>query len=475
MRIKLYSILAAAALTMGLQTSCKKDFLDKNPFNQVTPEEAFVDLKGAEKLLSGAYGGMYNNTHIWDFMLNGDVIADNSYAGGDNPAMFQMDEFRVNSTNEVLERDWSELYSQIKNANEVLEIVPGIQDPELDKGDRRNQILAEASGIRAYLYLYLVRLWGPVPIVLKSPEKLEDMHVSKSSVDAVYAQIIKDLEFSLANARTTAPNKGIITKGIANALLAKVYATKPNPDWNKVNQYADAVIGGGYSLFGSYDGLFTGANKNNSESIWEMQFDGGKGANLRSNWMPSVIVGAGWKKFCTPTNDLAAAFDAEGDQIRKNSSIKFLNVANEGWSDSFWPKTQYPYINKYRTGDLANIYILRLADIILLKAEALNEISGAGWAQAKPLVEQIRNRVNLGATPATDQPAMRLAIEKERRLELAFEGHRWYDLVRTNRAVAVMNAQKDGNGASLNYNLTADKILLPMSQRETDRNPNINK
>lgn len=470
MRIKLYSLLAAAALTIGVQSSCKKDFLEKTPFNQKTPEEAFVDLEGAEKLLAGAYGGMYNNTHIWDFMLNGDVIADNSYAGGDNPAMFQMDEFRVNSTNEVLERDWAELYSQIKNANEVLENIPLIQDPELDKGDRRSQMLGEAAGIRAYLYLYLVRLWGEIPIVLKTPSNQEEMQVPKSSVDAVYAQIIKDLEYALANTRTTAPNKGIFTKGVANALLAKVYATKANPDWAKVNQYADAVIGGGYSLFGNYDGLFTGTNKNNSESIWEMQFDGGNGANRRSNWMPSVIVGAGWKKFCTPTNDLAAAFDAEGDQVRKNSSIKFLNVATEGWSDTFWPKTQYPYINKYRKDDQTNIYMLRLADIILLKAEALNELGAGGWAQAKPLVDQIRNRVNLGVTPAADQAAMRLAIEKERRLELAFEGHRWYDLVRTNRAIAVMNAQKDGSGASLNYNLTPGKILLPMSQKEIDRN-----
>ena len=475
MRIKLYSILAAAALTIGVQTSCKKDFLDKNPFNQKTPEEAFVDLKGAEKLLGGAYGGMYNNTHIWDFMLNGDVIADNAYAGGDNPAMFQMDEFRVNSTNEVLERDWSELYSQIKNANEVLENVPLIQDPELDKGDRRSQILGEAAGIRAYLYFYLVRLWGPVPIVLKTPANQAEMQVPRSSVAVVYEQIIKDLEYALANTRTTAPNKGIFTKGVANALLAKVYATKPNPDWTKVNQYTDAVIGGGYSLFGSYDGLFTGTNKNNSESIWEMQFDGGNGANKRGNWMPSVIVGGGWKKFCTPTNDLAAAFDAEGDLIRKNSSIKFLNTTSEGWSDTFWPKAQYPYINKYRNDDQTNIYFLRLADIILLKAEALNELTPGGWAQAKPLVDQIRNRVNLGATPAADQAAMRLAIEKERRLELAFEGQRWYDLVRTNRAIQVMNAQKDGNGASLNYNLTADKILLPMSQKEQDRNTAINK
>jgi len=189
--------------------------------------------------------------------------------------------------------------------------------------------------------------------------------------------------------------------------------------------------------------------------------------------MTSVIVGTGWKRFCTPTNDLVAAFDTEGDAIRKNSSISFKNVSSEGWSDDYWSKSNYPFINKYRNDDLANAYIIRLADIKLLKAEALNELSTSGWSNAATVVNEIRRRVNLGATPANDQASMRLAIEKERRLELAFEGHRWFDLLRTNRVIPVMNAQKNGNGANLNYNVTASKLLFPIPQAELDRNPNI--
>ena len=110
---------------------------------------------------------------------------------------------------------------------------------------------------------------------------------------------------------------------------------------------------------------------------------------------------------------------------------------------------------------------------MLLKAEALNELSAGGWSSAKTIVDQIRSRVKLAGTPAADQASMRLAIEKERRLELAFEGHRWFDLLRTNRAITVMNAQKDGNGAPLNYNVTAGKLLFPIPQEELDRNPNV--
>ncbi|WP_129715930.1 RagB/SusD family nutrient uptake outer membrane protein [Pedobacter sp. SYP-B3415] len=470
MKLKIY--LSTAVLIAITAAGCKKDFLDKQPFNQVTPDVAFTNAAGAEKLLSGAYGSMYNDYHIWDYMVNGDVTADNAYAGGDNPANIQIDLFTATSTNGNIGRDWGALYSDIKNANEVLENVPNIQDPVLDQGSRRNQILGEASAIRAYMYFHLVRLWGPVPLILKTPASLEEMQKAKSPVSEVYDQIIKDLEYALVHVRTTAPHKGIVTKGVVNALLAKVHASKPTPDWTRVNQYADAVITGGYSLFGSFDGLFSGNNKNNSESIWEMQYDGWGGPTGRGNWMPGVIVGSGWKRFCTPTNDLVAAFDAEGDVQRKNASVVFRNASDEGWSDNYWSKSSYPYINKYRNDDRTNSYIIRLADIILLKAEALNELSASGWSQAKPLVDQIRNRVALGSTSATSQTAMRLAIEKERRLELAFEGHRWFDLLRTGRAAEVMNAQKDGRGNNLNYNVSPAKLLFPIPQAELDRNPN---
>ncbi|WP_442590212.1 RagB/SusD family nutrient uptake outer membrane protein [Pedobacter sp. AW31-3R] len=471
MRLKIYSLIAAGAFVLSVQTGCKKNFLDQSPVNSATPDIVFADAAGAEKAMQGVYDGMYNDFHIWDLMTNGDVTSDNAYAGGDNQANIQIDLFTVNSSNGNITRDWSGLYSDIKNANQIIENVPNIQDPTLDAGNRRNQMLGEARGIRAYANFNIVRHFGAAPLVLKTPTNLAEMQPPKASVDEIYAQVIADLEFAVANVRATAPNKGIFTTGVANALLAKVYASMPTPDWTKVNQYCDATIAGGYSLFPNFSGLFDAANKNNSESIWEMQYDGYAG--LHGNWMPGVITGTGWKRFNTPTNDLVKAYDDEGDVIRKNASITFRNVSTEGWTDIYWSKSNYPFINKYRADDKSNSYTIRLADILLLKAEALNELSGSGWAAAKVLVDQIRSRVNLGGTPANDQATMRLAIEKERRLELAFEGHRWFDLLRTNRAIAVMNAQKDGSGNSLNYNVTTTDLLFPIPQTEIDRNPNV--
>jgi len=470
MKRKIKNYIGMAAVLMLSLQACEKDFLDKQPITQVTPDIAFSDADAAEKLIQGVYDGMYSDYFIMDFMTNGDVTSDNAYAGGDNPANIQIDEFKTNSTNGNIGRDWGGLYTNIKNANLVLDNVPNIEDPVLDEGGRRNQILAEARAIRAYNYFHLVRLWGEIPLVLQVPANIEEMQSPKSSVDEIYAQIIEDLDFAVANARTAAPNKGIITQGVAHAILAQVYAAMPIPNWPKVVEHADATLASGYSLFGNYDGLFLEANENNSEAIWEMQFDGWSGAH--GNWMPSQLVGSGWKRFNTPSNDLVAAYEKAGDVIRKNTTIKFLNSGAEEWSDDYWSKSNFPYVNKYRTDDRSNIYLIRLAEIILLKAEALNELSAGGWAQAKPLVDQIRDRVDLPATTANTQESMRIAIANERRLELAFEGYRWFDLLRTNKAVEVMNAVTDGQGKKL-YTISAADLLWPIPQAEVDRNPNL--
>ncbi|MDO8898709.1 MAG: RagB/SusD family nutrient uptake outer membrane protein, partial [Bacteroidales bacterium] len=278
---------------------------------------------------------------------------------------------------------------------------------------------------------------------------------------------IKDLELALENVPVTASHKGFVTKGAANALLAKVYAAIQPPQWNKVQQYADAVIAGGYSLVPEYDMLWNNTNENSSEAIFEINYEG---TSSSGNWGASMFRGMDWKKFNTPSNDLVAAFDAEGDVIRKNSSISFDDVSGR-WSDPYWPQSTFPFINKYRNiaqPSPQNFILLRLADIILLKAEALNangDVSGAAT-----LVNQIRSRVNLPNTNATDQQAMRLAIEKERRFELAFEGHRWYDLKRTGRAVEVMNNVKGPGGASLGYSVNENRLLWPIPQSELDKN-----
>jgi hypothetical protein len=213
--------------------------------------------------------------------------------------------------------------------------------------------------------------------------------------------------------------------------------------------------------------LWNNENENSSEAIFEINYEG---TSSSGNWGASMFRGLDWKKFNTPSNDLVAAFDAEGDMIRKNASIIFLDVSGR-WSDPYWPQTEFPFVNKYRiftSNSPQNFILLRLADMILLRAEALNATGDLAGATA--LVNQIRSRVSLAPVSPADQNAMRLAIEKERRLELAFEGHRWFDLKRTGRAIDVMNNAKGPGGISLGYALNQDKLLWPIPQAELDKN-----
>jgi hypothetical protein len=471
--------IASLGLSALMILSCE-DFLDKKPVSQgigvantAADSLVYKTAGDAEAALNGVYGDFKNEYFMLDMFLNGDAQSDDAYAGADNPDIFQLDDYEILATNANVSRDWAYLYSIIGKANRVISNVELVPDPALSAG-RKQEIKGEASFIRAYAHFELVRLYGDVPLVTKevrsiSAANLEQIYPllfpDRVSSDLVYDQIIADLEFALGSVRTTAPDKGYATVGAVNALLAKVYATREPHDWNKVKEYCDAVIALGYTLLPEYDQLWDNAHENSAESIFEINcysWDTG------GNWGVFMFYGDDWKKFNIPSNNLIQAFDAEGDVIRKNSSIDFLDVTGK-WTDAHWPAAEYPFLYKYRDFSGAqNFIIYRLADILLLKAEALNELGD--FSGAAELVDQVRARVDLDPTTASNQAAMRLAIEKERRLELAFEGHRWFDLKRTGRAIDVMNAVTDGAGNSLGYQLNEQKLVWPIPQAERDRN-----
>lgn len=478
MRTRTTAIAIGMVALMGVQ-SCD-NFLDTEPVSN----GVVIDTSGdegplyetaseLESALGGAYGDFKNEYFMLDMFVNGDAQADDAYAGADNPANFQIDEYEIVSTNSDVSRDWGYLYGTIGKVNRVINNAELVDDPALTD-QRRDQIVAEAKFIRAYCYFQLVQLFGDVPLVIQEVTSINAGNLleiypllfpERSLTADIYAQIISDLETALPHVATTAPDKGYATKGAVNTLLAKVYAARSPQDWNKVKDYCDAVIEGGYSLLPEYDQLWDNAHENSAESIFEINcYDWDTGGN----WGASMFGGTDWKKFNTPTNDIVQAYEDEGDDIRMNSNIVFSDVTGK-WTDPYWPLTNYPFINKYRDFSGAqNFIVYRLADVMLLKAEALNELNEV--TAAADLVNEIRARVDLDPTTAATQADMRLAIEKERRFELAFEGHRWYDLKRTGRAIEVINALKNGSGQSLGYNLTESKLVWPIPQAERDKN-----
>ncbi|MCB0505778.1 MAG: RagB/SusD family nutrient uptake outer membrane protein [Cyclobacteriaceae bacterium] len=478
-----YTFIFILGLFVGLQ-SCK-DFLELEPQTYGTPitnteaDSVFYKTAGeVEAALAGVYADFKNEYFELDYFVNGDAQSDDAYAGADNPDNFQIDDYKIIATNGNVSRDWEYLYTTIGKANRVINNVLDVTDSDLTDA-RKKEIIGEASFIRAFCYFQIVQLWGDAPLQLEdlkslSPETLPELYMQvypeKSTADEIYNQIILDFETALENVNVTADNKEIVTKGAANAMLAKVYATIVPHDWSKVNAYCEAVIGGGYSLLPEYDQLWDNEHENSSESIFEINYYGG---SVDHNWGTQMFRGLDWKKFNTPSNDLVKAFDDEGDDIRKDASIIFLDVTGL-WTDSHWPQTNFPFINKYRnfvSPSDQNYIFLRLADIMLLNAEALNELGNLSGAA--DMVNQIRARVGLSNTTASTSDAMALAIEKERRLELAFEGHRWYDLKRTGRAIEVINSAIDENGDLVGYNLTEDRQLWPIPQAELDKNANL--
>ncbi|HEY9489608.1 MAG TPA: RagB/SusD family nutrient uptake outer membrane protein [Chryseosolibacter sp.] len=484
MKNKLYLLLAGLAIFLP---SCD-DYLDLKPISVTTIENAYNTASDAEAALTGAYDSFSQEYYVWDNIIFNDVISDNYYAGGDNAEIYAIEDLNIDPTNVRLWNNWSQIYNAILKANIVLQRVPGITDVKLDAGGRRNQIMGEASFLRAYHYYQLVKMWGGVPLIIEPVASTDpsETHKPRATEAEVYAQIISDLVFAAENlpdrfSDDANVNKARATKGAANALLAKVYAQKPDRDYNKVLEYANAVINSpaGYTLLSNYGDLFDGNHYNNNESILEVQFVGG----TEGNWgpgllLPPTITGDSWRKFVTPSQDLVKAFDDEGDTERKNTTILFETAP---WSDEFWSVAvngTIPFAYKWKTSNGGQStfrqYILRLGDIILLKAEALNELGQTEEARVE--VDRIRTRANLGGTPATNQAEMRLAIDKERRLELAQEAQRWDDLRRYGRAVEVMTSLNEidlRTNSPKVYNMTPEELLLPIPQSERNRNPQL--
>lgn len=235
----------------------------------------------------------------------------------------------------------------------------------------------------------------------------------------MYDQIVKDLELAVAELPdyfkegNNSVNKVKATKGAANALLAKVWAQRSDRDYNKVLQYCDAVINSaaGYQLLGNYADLFDGNHYQNAESILEVPFIAG--TNL-GNWGPQMFLVPedGWQKYCVPSKDLVNAYQQEGDDTRLNANIIFMDEvpwADENWNPCQDDNVQVPFNykqkhpNDWASGD--HHYLLRLADIILLKAEATNELGNHGGAAE--ILNTVRARVDLDPVTAVSKEQMR--------------------------------------------------------------------
>ena len=493
MKIKILTAISA----MVLSVSCADDFLVKLPETVVSAESFYktdTDFKlatvGMYVPLRNLYGVGLADSGAWAM---GEMRSDNTvfiynFANRGYADREYVDEFIDDSNGGAANNKYQNDYILIGRANQILSKIDAAEFDQTKKNNYKGQALF----MRAFAYFDLVQYFGDVPLTLTPPTSYAEAIKSQSPKEEIYKQIIADA----AEAGKLLPTKatqesGFVANGAAYTLLGNAHII--------LKQWAEAEAAllkvQGYSLLADYASIYDPANKNHAESIFEIQYFDAPTANSASNFAynflpilpdPGVIPGfpsgnsnsyAGWN---TPTPEMIAAYEP-GD-LRKAKSIAFYT------GDVY---TNIPYIKKYATGatiapNTNNDWpVYRYAEVLLFLAEAANE---QGKPEALTYLNMVHAHSRTGLAPitTTGQAQLRDLIQQERRIELAFENKRWLDLVRTGKAIQVMNAQgvkikanpqdyyfAEGiNPPATGYNVSEKHLLFPIPEREMRINPN---
>jgi hypothetical protein len=490
-----------------LLTACEKDFLDKPIYGVLAADDYFKTEQELQEGVFACYDVLqWAVAADWNSMyVVKSFPSDESHAGGgsdgDQPPYQQLDDYSYTSENKPIEHSFKAMYFGIMRANAVINIAVGDTPQKV-------QMIAEAKALRAYFYFELVSMWGGVPLRLAVP-KADDFVIAKSTPEEVYAQIHKDLDEAIPNlpkkSEYSPAMRFRMSKGTALALKGKAYLYQKKYV-ESAKAFDEVIKSNEYALAADYSKLFLKESEYGTESLFEIgyvttagydwgsfQWGGNRAMENNVNWQlmgprgdyfkggTSGLQG-GWG-FNYPTAKMGQAFDAEGDMIRKNASM--LSVADlrskyggdwtEDWTkpDPVWGmegyfRLKYGTLTSETAGAVAelnygtNLRLIRYADVLLMAAEANLLASNTPIAQG--YFNQVRNRVSLPAKVITMD-----AIKTERRLELAFEGFRFIDLIRWGDAPNVLKNQ----GFAKNGNFTEKHKLLPIPAAEVNNNNKI--
>lgn len=479
-----------AFLGSGLLIGCE-GFLDRQPLDQLTEDSFYKTEADAHRALLSIYSAMMNEDWTGKGWMITEIPSDNSQAGGTDPDFTPIDNFTVTADNQPVGNYWAIHYHQIALANTAREKIAAM---ELDDA-RLQPMLAEARFMRAVAYFDLVRIYGGVPLVLEAPTFGADLLLPRATVSEVYDAIKSDLQYAAEYlpAIRSGQDVGRATKGAALAYLAKVCLT--NRDYVQARNNAKAVIDlGVYRLMPNYAENFELATcDNNAESIFQVQFTGcgpfGTGNPMQAFFAP-------WGEGITKDRDGWGSQIPTGPQL-SNPGTTMMDAFEEGdlrkTVTIMTPNTHYPTINaqdggytyppsgasatsinikKYVVGSGANIcfmstpqnaHLIRYSDVLLTYAEAIMEIEGG--VSVNPVALTAFNEVRLRAGLAALDEINREVVLHERRVEFAFEGHRWFDLIRSGKAVEILTLH--------GKNPNANKLLFPIPDSEMKINPQL--
>jgi starch-binding outer membrane protein, SusD/RagB family len=485
-RLKFHSAVLLMIFSMLAFNACTK-FLTEDLKGEFSSETFYQNDIQAMQALNGVYNAMaFNNFNnaIWVF---GDIASDDAVKGGgagDQSEITYIDQFTADANNGIINNYWTFCYEAIARANNVIANVPAVP-----MGDSlKSRIIGEAKFIRAYNYFNLVNVFGKVPLKLLPQLTQESINVPLSEVTDIYLQIEKDFS-DAANALPitySSADQGRVTRGAAIAMLGKAKLFQ--------GKWADALIYfqrvealGIYHLQANYADNFKLATQNNSESIFWIQHLTGQNPFLGNALNQWFAPAPGGYYFNAPTQSLVDAFEKSNTgevDPRLDASIgrdgqPWLN--GEIFSSTWSPETGYltkkhqqPFSEvpsaRKEDGGLSYCY-LRYADLLLMEAEAYNENNDAASALENLNKVRQRARASFNGTPpddlladitTTDKNELRKAIQKERRVELAQEFHRYFDLMRWGKTYA-----QAALGTDFNYDT---KRYFPIPQAEIDAN-----
>jgi tetratricopeptide (TPR) repeat protein len=422
-------------LTFG---SCKK-FLTVQPVDSVSDQVTIVDGASAQTAVRGLYrslagngsstatatangatSGSYYGTLFQTF---GYLPGDNIQWTGSQSVIQQFISHNITADNGNLESVWTAIYATINSANHVIAKVPAVIDPTLTAA-LKSQLTGEGYFIRALAYFDLARVWGGVPIVLTPTLSATDKNnVKKNTVDQVYAQVISDLNAADSLLPLPATQNPVrANRETAWALKARYYLYQKN--WAQAEAYASQVIADtkNYSLLTPYSSFFQPASAiATKESVFELSYSATYPDPHGSNWEPPANGGT---RQWAPNDAFIALVN--NPLIGGNRNALVAQTSAGLWYGNLY----------YRSPATDPAYIIRIAELYLIRAEARAELNELTDAISD--VDAIRTRAGLGGTTAVSQADILLAVENERRIEFAFEPHRWFDLVRTGRAAAVL-------------------------------------
>ncbi len=502
---KLFIQYGLLAVIMFSAVDCQKDFLNVDPADQITLDNFYKNAEQVNAATASLYGFPWFNLNDKTVYAIGDLMGGNLHSGDGQYRPFMT--FSVRQDNPRLNEAWGSLFKVIGFSNSIINVLPKRVDKSVEQG-AVNRAVGEAKFMRALAYFYLVRSWGPVPLIEDSEALATgDFRVPRHRVEDVYKFMIRDLEFAEQNCPQSysGADKGRVTAGAAKSLLAKIYLYQKN--YAKAREKAEEVVNSNmYSLLPNYADLFKTKNDNNAESIFAWQWVAcpdcwGQQNTNQAYFAPFgegiTETGDGWGSL-TPSIDFQRAM--EKDDKRRNANIMTPGAAYPELTSKTnpngykYPETKFisqthANIRKYIVGSAispdgpvffmrtgVNTNILRYAEVLLIHAEAIMGAAGStGDAAALASFNKVRQRAGL----PPKQTISLTDILQERRMELFMEHDYWFDLGRIDRSLAkqIIGSQERGTYyndteiGSEKFAPTDADFSLPIPQSETDRNP----